>query len=65
MNARYRHILSDYRAADVTKRLHIYMQFPHLRSEFVTIDRNAPNGNPLAATEGLPKSRGHRNRGRQ
>ena len=33
-------LLDDYRHADFTKRLHLYLQYPELRPEFIEIDRN-------------------------
>ena len=63
MITRYRNIRADYKAADFNERLHIYMQFPQLRSEFIAIDRNEANVDLCAATTGLRRSRGHRNRG--
>ena len=39
MIAGYLDILADYKTADFNERLHIYMQFPHLRSELINIDR--------------------------
>ena len=36
-------VIDEYRDADFTRRLHIYLQFPRLRSEFMAIDRNDLN----------------------
>jgi hypothetical protein len=36
-------VIDEYRGADFTRRLHIYLQFPRLRSEFMAIDRNDLN----------------------
>ena len=33
-------ILAEYGAADFNRRLHMYLQFPELRSEFILIDQN-------------------------
>ena len=33
-------LLDEYRHADFSKRLHLYMQYPELRSEFIETDRN-------------------------
>ncbi|HKI47780.1 MAG TPA: hypothetical protein VKA69_00520 [Desulfobacteria bacterium] len=33
-------LLDDYRDADFTKRLHLYLQFPELRLQFIEMDRN-------------------------
>jgi len=33
-------VIDEYRGADFTRRLHIYLQFPDLRSEFIAIDRS-------------------------
>lgn len=52
-------IIAEYRDADFNRRLHIYLQFPHLRSKFILMDQNDLNTdlsggfklrrNPLAA----------------
>ncbi len=31
--------LDEYRGADLTRRLHLYLQYPDLRPEFMEIDR--------------------------
>ena len=36
-------ILTEYRAADFTRRLHLYLQFPGLRSKFMLIDQQGLN----------------------
>jgi len=36
-------VIDEYRGADFTRRLHIYLQFPRLRSEFMAIDLNDLN----------------------
>ena len=33
-------IIGEYRDADFNRRLHMYLQFPHLRSAFILIDQN-------------------------
>ncbi len=33
-------IIVEYRNADFNRRLHMYLQFPHLRSAFILIDQN-------------------------
>ena len=33
-------LLDDYRRADFSKRLHLYLQYRELRHEFIEIDRN-------------------------
>lgn len=33
-------LLDDYRHADFTKRLNLYLQYPELRREFIETDRN-------------------------
>ena len=43
MIERYDEIISEYRAADFDRRLHMYLQFPSLRSEFILIDRDDLN----------------------
>ena len=65
MIATYRNILADYKAADFNERLHIYMQFPHLRSEFSAIDRNEANGDVFNAADGGRRTRGHHHRGQK
>jgi hypothetical protein len=35
-------LLDDYSQADVSKRLHLYLQYPHLRLAFMEMDRNKP-----------------------
>jgi len=36
-------LMAEYRDADFNQRLHMYLQFPRLRSEFILIDRRNPN----------------------
>ena len=36
-------LIAEYRDADFNRRLHIYLQFPHLRSKFILIDQNDLN----------------------
>jgi len=36
-------ILAEYRDADFNRRLHMYLQFPRLRSEFILIDQRSLN----------------------
>ena len=43
MTESYDKILSEYRGADFDRRLHMYLQFPPLRSEFILIDRDDLN----------------------
>ena len=33
-------LLDEYKHADLTKRLHLYLQYPELRPEFIETDRN-------------------------
>ena len=33
--------LDEYRRSDLTKRLHLYLQYPELRAEFTEMDRGA------------------------
>ena len=33
-------IMVEYRNADFNRRIHMYLQFPHLRSAFILIDQN-------------------------
>lgn len=35
-------LLDDYSQADFSKRLHLYLQYPHLRLAFMEMDRNEP-----------------------
>ena len=63
MIAGYRNILADYKAADFNERLHIYMQFPHWRSEFIAIDRNGAHGDLFTAIDGRRRPKDHRYRG--
>ena len=41
-------IIAEYRDADFNRRLHMYLQFPQLRSRFIIIDRG--NLNPESPT---------------
>ena len=43
MTESYDKIISEYREADFDRRLHMYLQFPPLRSEFILIDRDDLN----------------------
>ena len=36
-------IMTEYGAADFNRRLHMYLQFPELRSQFILIDQDKPN----------------------
>ena len=36
-------IIAEYRDADFNRRLHMYLQFPQLRSEFMIMDQNDRN----------------------
>jgi hypothetical protein len=36
-------LLGEYRHADFTKRLHLYLQYPELRPEFMEMDRKIPH----------------------
>ena len=47
----YAKITAEYRDADFNQRLHMYLQFPHLRSKFILIDRNDLNTDFCASTE--------------
>ena len=42
-------IMAEYRDADFNHRLHMYLQFPRLRSEFILIDRCNRNAELPAA----------------
>lgn len=39
MDATHQRILGEYRNADLNRRLHMYLQMPRLRAEFIEIDR--------------------------
>ena len=39
MNASHQHIMKGYREADFTQRLNIYMEYPDLRAEFMSVDQ--------------------------
>jgi hypothetical protein len=59
----YRNILADYKAADFNERLHSYMQFPHLRSEFIVIDRDEALVDLFTVAYGRRRSIGYYHRG--
>lgn len=40
MSRNTNNLLDEYRYADHTKRLHLYLQYPELRPEFALIERN-------------------------
>jgi hypothetical protein len=40
MNRTANDLLEEYRCADFNKRLHLYLQYPGLRPEFLEMDRN-------------------------
>ena len=63
MIASYRNIIADYKIADFNERLHIYMQFPHLRSELIDIDRKEANVDLFNAANGRRITRVHRDGG--
>jgi hypothetical protein len=48
MNESYDKVISEYRGADFNRRLHMYLQFPRLRSEFFTIDQKDLNTDQYA-----------------
>ena len=41
-------IITEYSKADFNRRLHMYLQFPHLRSKFIIMDQNDLNPNESA-----------------
>jgi hypothetical protein len=43
MTQNHDQIIAEYRDADFNRRLHIYLQFPHLRSKFIVMDQNDLN----------------------
>lgn len=51
MKGTTRDFLDEYRHSDITKRLHLYLQYPELRPEFGEMDRNEP---PLGARSSMP-----------
>ncbi len=55
-----RDLLDDYRHADFSKRLHLYLQYRELRHEFIEIDRNELSPATLGSKpecKRLPRSR--------
>jgi hypothetical protein len=48
MTGTHDQIIAEYRDADFNRRLHMYLQFPRLRSEFILIDRRDLNSKPPA-----------------
>ena len=48
-------IIAEYRKADFNRRLHMYLQFPHLRSKFIIMDQNGLNPNESAGFQ-LPRN---------
>jgi len=53
-------LLDDYRHADFSKRLHLYLQYREVRHEFIEIDRNELPPATLGskpACKRLPRSR--------
>ena len=55
MTQRHDTLIAEYRDADFNRRLHMYLQFPHLRSKFILMDQNDPN------TDGSADFKRHRN----
>jgi hypothetical protein len=45
-------IIAEYRDADFNRRLHMYLQFPPLRSRFMAIDQSDLNDQPLGHAAG-------------
>ena len=43
MNEHNDRIVSEYQGADFNRRLHLYLQYPQLRSEFILIDQKELN----------------------
>jgi hypothetical protein len=43
MTQTHEKIIAEYRDADFNRRLHMYLQFPPLRSKFMAIDRSDLN----------------------
>lgn len=51
-------LLDEYKHADLNKRLHLYLQYPELRPEFIETDRNElRSGEPerIPGSKWLPK----------
>jgi hypothetical protein len=53
MNRTPNDLLEEYRCADFNKRLHLYLQYPGLRPEFLEMDQN---GLQREATDNVPGS---------
>jgi hypothetical protein len=49
MIATHEKIIAEYRDADFNRRLHMYLQFPDLRSAFILMDQNDLNTDASAA----------------
>jgi hypothetical protein len=45
-------LLNEYRQADFTKRLHLYLQYPELRTEFADMEREALHAETRNRTQG-------------
>jgi len=43
MTQNHEKIIAEYRTADFNRRLHMYLQFPSLRSDFMAIDQGDLN----------------------
>lgn len=50
-------IYEDYRNADFMNRLHIYLQFPELRNDFLEIDQTETRKDPFAIESRQPEGR--------
>ncbi len=54
MSRTMRDLLDEYRHAGLNRRLHLYLQYPDLRSDFTEMDRNA---NLAKVQDSMPKAR--------
>ena len=61
MNRKTESVLEDYRQADFTKRLHLFLEYSELRAEFMQIDQEASAyGQNAVEPSAIPKTRGVR-----
>ena len=61
MNRKTESVLEDYRQADFTKRLHLFLEYSDLRAEFMQIDQDeAASGQRALKQSDIPKTCGVR-----
>ena len=61
MNRKTESLLEDYRQADFTKRLHLFLEYSELRAEFMQIEQEASaSGQRAVKQSDIPKTRGVR-----